>query len=409
MKIIQLNLYIVLILLAGCQVKPTLKEGSWLAVLTPDTLRPELEIPFNLDITLHENGSIQAIIRNGGEEIKISEITRSGDSIHFRLPVFEGTIDAKIGKGVLNGTYTHRATGRSWSVPFRAESGITDRFPESTQEPVYNIGGKWEVRIGDGEGEKQIGVFSQEGSRLTGSFLTTTGDMRFMDGKVAGNHMMFSAFDGAHALIFRAEIKSPGELVNGQFCGGPNWKGSWRAVRNDTVSLPDPTTLTWLKPGYERLDFSFPDLEGNQVSINDSRYQGKVVIVQIAGSWCPNCMDETRFLSELYNQYQDKGLEIIALCYESSDRTASAKAIKRFSEQTGARYTFLHAGESNKKKAGETLPMLNRILSFPTCIFIDRKGQVRQIYTGFSGPGTGTYYSELTEEMRSLTLSLLGE
>jgi peroxiredoxin len=111
-------------------------------------------------------------------------------------------------------------------------------------------------------------------------------------------------------------------------------------------------------------------------------------------------MDETRYFTELYNEFKAKDLEIIALCYESADREKSASAIRRFRDNIGAGYTFLYAGESNKRKAGETLPMLNRILSYPTSVFIDRQGTVRKIFTGFSGPGTGKHYLELTAEMK---------
>jgi thiol-disulfide isomerase/thioredoxin len=212
--------------------------------------------------------------------------------------------------------------------------------------------------------------------------------------------MMMSAFDGAHALVFQAELSSDGTLVNGTFCGGPSWKGEWTAIRNDTVTLPDPSTLTFLKPGYERIDFAFPDLSGKLVSLSDLQFLGKPVIVQIIGSWCPNCMDETRYLAEVYRQYQDKDLKIIALCYESDNFAASVKAIERFKNDIGADYTFLYAGVSNKRKASETLPMLNRILSFPTTIFINRDGRIDKIFTGFSGPGTGRYYEEITGAMK---------
>lgn len=386
------------------------ESGNWRAALIPDSLRTLLEIPFNLQVSRLPDQSIEAKITNAGEEILIKEIIVVNDSIHFKLPVFEGTIDARLKKGRMDGTYTHRGSGRSWSIPFYADHGVSDRFPQFNVAPAANISGRWEVRVGNGdEAEKQIGEFAQSGSHLTGTFLTTTGDYRFLEGKVSGNDIILSAFDGAHALIFKANIAGDGTLDKGVFCGGPSWKGEWRAVRNDTVSLPDPTTLTFLKPGYEKLDFSFPDFDGNPVSIADAKYAGKPIIVQIMGSWCPNCMDETRYFSGLYDRYRDKGLEIIALCYESSDRQKSAKAILRFRNQTGADYTFLYAGESNKRKAGETLPMLNRILSYPTSIFIDRKGKVRQIFTGFSGPGTGKHYTELTREMEEIVEGMIGE
>jgi len=401
------GLFIVLALFS-CRLADQPEAGSWRAALVPDSTRPALEIPFNLEIIRSEDHSVEAKIMNAGEEIKITEILIAGDSIHFRLPVFEGTIDARMKKKRLDGTYTHRGSGRSWSVPFYADHGITDRFPAFSNPPAGDITGRWEVTVGNGDqAEKQIGEFTQDGSHLTGTFLTTTGDYRFLEGKVAGSKMMLSAFDGAHALVFQADLTTGGTLENGTFCGGPSWKGEWRAVRNDTVNLPDPTTLTFLKPGYEKLEFTFPDLDGKTVSLSDPKYIGKPVIVQIIGSWCPNCMDETRYFTGLFNEFKDKGLEIIALCYESSDPVKSAKAIRRFRDNIGAGYTFLYTGESNKRKAGESLPMLNRIFSYPTSIFVDRTGKVRQIFTGFSGPGTGSHYLKLTSEMREAVKGIL--
>jgi thiol-disulfide isomerase/thioredoxin len=400
MKANNLFFLLILLLFSHCQRNTSNIAGQWRAILQPDSTRPDIEIPFNLDIIQSEDKAITAKITNAGEVITINEVDLVGDSIHFQLPVFEGTLQAKIVRGNMHGTYTHRASGRSWTVPFMAEQGITDRFPGYTEPPTGNITGKWEVRVGSkDQGEKQIGEFIQEGSHLTGTFLTTTGDYRFLEGKVAGNKIMLSAFDGAHALVFLANLSPEGTLENGIFSGGPSWKGEWSAFRNDTVTLPDATTLTFLRPGYDRIEFSFPDTEGSLVSLTDASYQGKPIIIQIMGSWCPNCMDETRFFTELYNDYKDKDLEIIALCYESSDPVKSAKAINRFREHTGAGYTFLHAGESNKKKASETLPMLNRVLSFPTSIFIGRDGRIEKIFTGFSGPGTGNHYAELKKEM----------
>jgi thiol-disulfide isomerase/thioredoxin len=397
-------------LMAGCRVAEKPEIGQWRAVLIPDSTRPGLEIPFNLEIRQPGDSALVAVISNAGENLLVKEVTLTGDSILFNLPFFEGTIQAHIKKNRLDGTYTHRASGRAWSVPFYADFGITDRFPRYTDKPAGKISGRWEVTVRSGnQAEKQIGEFQQEGSQLTGTFLSTTGDYRFLQGKVAGTKMFLSGFDGAHALVFQADLKPDGTLANGIFCGGPSWKGEWNAIRNDTVTLPDPTTLTFLKPGFDRLDFTFSDLDGKPVSLSDPQLAGKAIIVQIIGSWCPNCLDETRYLTELYKEFHSQGLEIVALCYESSDRDKSIKAIRRFRDNIGAEYIFLYAGESNKRKAGETLPMLNRIVSFPTSIFIDRSGKVRKIFTGFSGPGTGSHYTELTGEMRKTAGELILE
>ena len=53
--------------------------------------------------------------------------------------------------------------------------------------------------------------------------------------------------------------------------------------------------------------------------------------------------------------------------------------------------------------------MLKDIIGFPTTIIIDKKGDVRKIHTGFSGPGTGEHYIEFISEFEKLTNDLLAE
>jgi thiol-disulfide isomerase/thioredoxin len=394
---------ILIVFLSSCESNNLPREGIWRATLTPDSTRKDLEIPFRMEIMRMQDQALSVTFRNAGEEIRVQDVVILDDSIHLRMPVFEGTIDARVKGKSMDGSYTHRAGGRSWSVPFHAGFGIPDRFPRYTDPPSANITGRWEVTAGAGDqAEKQIAEFTQEGGHLTGTFLTTTGDYRYLEGKMAGNKMMLSGFDGAHALIFEATLSAAGTLDKGILCGGPSWKTEWHAVRNDTVTLPDPTTLTFLKPGYEKFDFAFPDLDGKTIRFSDPEFLGKPAIVQVMGSWCPNCMDEARFFTGLFNEFKDQGLNLFALCYESADRDQSIRAIRRFRSSLEAGYTFLYAGESNKRKAGETLPMLNRILSYPTSIFIGRDGKVVKIFTGFSGPGTGKHYEKLTGEMRKV-------
>ncbi|MFP4342448.1 MAG: TlpA disulfide reductase family protein, partial [Cyclobacteriaceae bacterium] len=271
-----------------------------------------------------------------------------------------------------------------------------------------DFSGKWEVDF-EGDSLLSVGIFEQQGSELTGSFLTTTGDYRFLQGNVEGNKMMLSAFDGEHAFLFEAHLQEDGSL-QGDFWSGRSYHDTWTAVRNSEAELPDANELTYLKEGYEQLAFTFPNLEGKPVSLSDEKYRGKVVIVQLFGTWCPNCMDETKFYADWYRRHQDEDVEIIGLAYEQKDDFDYASSrVKKMIDKLDVGYDFLIAGTSNKTEAAKTLPMLNRVMSFPTSIFIDKKGQVRQIHTGFSGPGTGIYYERFVEDFNILMDKLLAE
>jgi thiol-disulfide isomerase/thioredoxin len=69
-------------------------------------------------------------------------------------------------------------------------------------------------------------------------------------------------------------------------------------------------------------------LDGKTVSLAGYRYKNKVVIVQILGSWCPNCMDETAYMVNYYKKYHNKGVEVVGLAYErSNDFAKSQKAL----------------------------------------------------------------------------------
>jgi thiol-disulfide isomerase/thioredoxin len=176
--------------------------------------------------------------------------------------------------------------------------------------------------------------------------------------------------------------------------------------------LPEISDPTKLRDGYSRLDFTFNDLDGNPVSIKDEKYKNKVVIVQLMGSWCANCLDETRFLSGYYKENKAKGVEIIALAYEyTTDRERSKKSIERFRKLFDVEYPMLITGVTagDDKKAEKTLPQLTAIKSFPTTIFIDKKGIVRDIHTNFFGPGTGEYYDLSKKRLTDTVNRLLKE
>ena len=194
------------------------------------------------------------------------------------------------------------------------------------------------------------------------------------------------------------------------FYSGKHWSEPWVAIKKSSFELRNPESLTYLNPGYNTIDFTFPDLNKQPVSLKNNRFKDKVVIIQLMGSWCPNCLDESKYLSALYDKYQPQGLEIIALAYEAKpDFDYASARVKTLKDKLGANHTFLIAGTSNKKAAQLTLPMLNQVMSFPTTIILNRKGMVTSIYTGFYGPSTGAYYTRYQEQTERLLEKLLAE
>ncbi|MGS2726506.1 peroxiredoxin family protein [Psychroserpens sp. BH13MA-6] len=395
-----------LILCVSCNINrpDALKEGVWRAELQ----LTETEIlPFNFEVT-----SRNALkIFNADEVIMVTDIRYNEDTITFRAPVFEGYIKAVVKDHRLEGSYIKESLDRV--VPFSAEYGIETRFDLENTSNAMDVSGAWETIFSpNSESDTYMakGIFQQEGTKVTGTFRTTTGDYRFLEGVMDGNIMKLSAFDGAHAFLFTAEVTD--STMTGMFYSGNHWKEPFEAKRNSDFELPDANDLTYLKEGYETLEFSFPDSNDQLVSLSDNRFKNKVVVVQIMGSWCPNCLDESRYYSEFYDTNAEKDIAFVALAFEYAKTKEKAfESIDRLQKDLGIQYPILLAqyGTSSKSKAQEKLPMLNHVLSYPTSIFIDKKGKVRKIHTGFNGPATGEKYQEFKEEFSSFIDQLLAE
>lgn len=386
----------------------TIKPGTWRVGLKHAS---NVEIPFIMEAE-ERNDSTLLYLVNGEERILLDEITTKGDSVNIKLHIFDADLIAKVDDGKMAGRFVRNDLSYPYSVPFTAEHGNTSRFKGSPTAANYSYDGKWEVVFTDttGKSYKAVGVFEQDGNNLTGTFLTETGDYRYLEGQVDGDMLNLSTFDGNHAYLFTAAPTDENNL-KGDFYSGMNYTETWTAKRNANAELADANKLTFLKPGYEKLEFSFPNIDGSgNLALNDDKYKGKVVIVQLVGSWCPNCMDETKFLAPYYDKNKDRGLEIIGLGFERSPEfDKAAPRLQKMKERLNVNYDLVVAGSSDKEAAAKALPALNHVLSFPTTIYIGRDGKVRKIHTGFSGPGTGKYYEDWVADFNKTMDELLAE
>lgn len=380
-------------------------EGQWIGKIVMQGKK----LPFQLLMEEGENKQLTATVVNGDERIVLDEITRTDDSLHILLNVFDISLDLAIKNNTLTGNYTKHYLD-DYVLPITFVKG-KDRFliQESDSKPA-DFSGKWDVTFVypvEQDTTKAIGIFKQNGSNVTGTFLTPLGDYRYLAGVAEGNQLKLSTFDGNHAFLFEATLQDDNTL-SGDFFSGKDWYESWTAFRNPKASLPNPDSLTYLKKGYDRIYFEFPDLNGNIYKYPNDSLAGKVVILQIFGTWCPNCMDETKFLAEWYRKNQDKEVEIIGLAYEAKADFDYAKSrVEKMIQKWEVGYNFLIAGTNDKEAASQTLPMLNRLISFPTMIIIDKNGEIVKIHTGFSGPGTGKYYDEFMEEFNNTMNEIL--
>jgi len=378
-------------------------------------VRPDSNtVVFNMQVSKEKTGTYFYII-NADEKIRVGPVSLTNDSVNFAMPVFESSFKTKRNTdGSFQGIWNKGTTGEFQNWPFYAYPNQIYRFAKTQGSAKYNISGKWDVTITrpNGTPRKALAEFEQSGDKLTGSFLTPTGDYRFLEGIVTGDSLKLSTFDGSHAYTFYAKIASAEKITGGVYLAGYSGKETWSAVKDNNVKEPVQEQPTKLKPGESKLNFTFNDLEGKPVSINDERFKNKVVVVQLMGSWCPNCMDETKFLSDFYNRYRSKGVEIVSLAYEySTDIERSRKSLAKFQKLFNVQYPMLITGvtSTDELKTEKTLPQLTPIRSFPTSIFLDRKGNVREVHSVFYGPGTKQYFEEYKKIFTSIVEGLLKE
>ncbi|MGI9516704.1 MAG: TlpA family protein disulfide reductase [Pirellulaceae bacterium] len=287
---------------------------------------------------------------------------------------------------------------------------IGSRPTEQPWEDPSKFVGRWSVHFADSE-DPAVGVFEKaEGSnQVLGTFLTTTGDYRYLAGGVRDGRLQLSCFDGAHAFLFRADVGSDGSLT-GTFKSGNWYETQWTARLDAEATLPDAFTQTVWTDKVALSELRFPDLDGNVVALDDERFAGKCRIIEVFGSWCPNCHDAGVYLSELHEKYGDRGLSITGLAFElTGDFETDVAQVRRFADRNDTAYPMLIAGTSDKGEATEQLQVLDRVRSYPTMIFLDAGGHVKAIYTGFSGPATGEAHRKLREQFEAIIEELLDE
>jgi thiol-disulfide isomerase/thioredoxin len=388
-----------------------LKEGTYRGVLILSEI-DNTELPFNFDV-VYKKKKPTIIIRNGDERIIADEIKIENDSVFIKMPVFDTEFRCVLKDNDLEGVWINHYRKEKNILKFSAKYGQTNRFNFVPGKANPYFEGKWEVTFSPGskDSSKAIGVFhhAEQTDYVTGTFLTETGDYRYLEGMKHGDKLYLSCFDGSHAFLFIAKMLE-GSLLQGTFYSGIHWQESWFAVRNPDFKLKSAEEITIIKNPSEKIELSFPGLDKKMVSLDDKRFANKPLIIQVMGSWCPNCMDESRYLSEVYETYKGQGLEIIALAFEKTTDFEKAKTlVTRMKDRLKMKYTVLLTLQTGKDKASESLSFVNKIAAFPTTLFLNKEHKVVKVHTGFNGPATGNEYLSFKESTEALIRKLIKE
>ncbi len=393
--------FFALILLSGCEKEPSLRNGIWRGVFWVD----DEQVPINFEISERRPEKVFTVLDGDRRDtFRLEQVGK--DSVHISPETFDYKLFAKIlPDGSLSGEYRHLAPGNTSRIlRFEAKSGEDYRFvkPGTEVQPALNLSGTWSLSIAEREGEAatRVAVFSQEENKLKGIVLAITGDTRELEGNVNGDQFWLSGFSGIGVTLVQGSVDSTGKLTG--TIGFGSRALHFTGVRNENAALADSYGLTHLKPGFSKLELRLPDLNGDTVSLSDERYKGKVVIIDILGSWCPNCIDQIEFLNPWYEENRDRGVEIIGVGFEVKDDLVYAKkTLGKLVDKYGIRYEMLFGGKPDSENVQSKFEALNTFLAFPTTIIIGRDGAVKAIHTGFAGAGTGKFYQEFVEKWNS--------
>lgn len=390
--------------LAQAQTGP--KEGE-VVVYDAALHCPGGEICFGLRLERGEGRGTRAFVTNGEESIPVPMVVDKGDEIALRFDYYDSEITAAVyPAGVMTGEWRKRRSKDEWTtLPFSATPGGL-RTADIRPMPGEFVG-RWRVRFAE-DTDPAVAVFSGHDRRdLRGTFLTTTGDYRFLAGSASDHELTLSCFDGSHAFLFKAALQPDGSL-KGDFWSGPAGHDTWTAERDDSASLPDPFGLTTFTGTSAAIDaLAFPDGKGEMRSL--SEFAGRSRIIEVFGTWCPNCLDATVVLSELHRRYADRGLAIIGLAFElTGDAERDRRQVRLYAERHGVPYTILVAGKRDKEEIQRKFPVIDKLRGYPTFVFIDASGAVRGVYTGFSGPATGEAHERLKRAFADRVEVMLG-
>ena len=376
-----------------------------------------ITLPFIAEIQLNDRLQIQVTaslaeknskspitIYNGKEVYQLSVNKRIGDTIVYQFPAQDAEWRIAFSDDF--------SEARGWwvnynkKVPVRYPVHLYMTLSEMIPKPdsiFPELFVKWKVLFEPGTPNEEVlvGVFQQEmNGRIFGSFLSETGDYRYLHGYAANGKLHLQTYTGYWAFVVEADLNGTNEMT-GVFYSGGKSSSPFKAIKDETVQLRDEAELTYLIKRDERVVLNnLIKLNGRKTNLDLSK-NGQLTLIQIMGTWCPNCIDEANLLKELRATYGKQGLEIIALGFEvGTDNKKQRSRLKRFVKDLQVNYPVYLAGTSSKEAAAAYFPMLNGIMSFPTSILVDEQGKIIAIHTGFSGPATGAAYTELVNKYK---------
>ena len=377
---------------------PASLSGIWDATVVVN----DVEIPFRMELSTND-GRVSGAFFNGDERVRSTNGRLDGSTLTLHFDHYATKLEARWEDGQLKGTYGRPSRGL---YPFHAKP--FEPQPVAAKG-VPSIAGLWDLAVKSPKGESAWRfIVRQSGPEVSAAILRVDGDTGTLSGSYRDGRFVLSHFSGARPLLLEIMPVPDGTLEILQ-----NKKNRLTAVRSAEAraqGLPepaDPSRWTSVKDPSEPFRFSAPDLAGRVVTESDPRFRGKVVVVNISGSWCPNCHDEAPFLAELYRTYRSNGLEIVTISFEEADQLKDPARLRAFIQQYGIEYLVLLGGEPGE--VHERLPQAVNLNTWPATFLLGRDGRVRSVHAGFASRASGDAHARLKEEITHSIEQLLAE
>lgn len=376
--------YALILMTAGLALAQTPK-GMWDAMVKAE----DREVGFQMKLETRA-GKLRAAVMDGDRPIWSTSAVFTQGKLAVKWDFYAASLEASSQGGELKGTYTRRTRRGPVSRAFSARPAVAGKTVAAAKSA---FDGDW-VLTPEGGGNGMKARFQMSGGKLTGTVLRIDGDFGTLAGTINGNQATLTHFDLVRATHVRMEIDGQGNLA-----GVLDGRTKFTGVR-EGASMPDPSSVTSVRDPNAPFQFTAKDLAGKPVTLADARFKGKAVLITIMGSWCPNCHDESPFLTELYKKYGPSGFEVVALAFEyTGDAAVDVPQIQAFNRRHNVPYLTLLAGSTEDGQVQKAMPQLVNFSAFPTSILVDRAHRVVAIHAGFAGPATGSLHSELKRKM----------
>ncbi len=398
-------LALALTFLSSCQRKRDIATlpGIWNGTIY---LKNRDEVPIKVELKVEGQKVIGSFL-NGDERVTSTSGSFDGTKLMLKFDYYDAELEASFARRELIGAITRTWRQTKLVRALKLWKGGEPMIIPAAAEGK-DVSGAWEMKVGEGEQQKTWRLLvQQKDAALTGTILTPSGDWGTMTGQFAYGKLQLARFDVINAHLFRAALNEQGQLAGMVDLGQGDAPRKVLATRVSS-SAPLATQNTRVHNPLEPFKFSGIDFTGQTITSDDPRFKNKVLLIEITGTWCPNCYDEAPLLKDLYARYQSQGLEVLGLSFEyTGDTKRDLEQVKIFAGKHGISYLMLLGGSTENDDIAKKLPQLVGFGAYPTTIFLGRDGRVKKIHAGFDGPVTGERHTRLKAEFEETVKELL--